>query len=818
MDGNVKKILLSQPNTEVYMEFESRWRGKWIWKSPFPAAKEGDHEIVYFRRTFDVAAPEKCRFLARVSADSRYRLFLNGTSVSVGPCKGDRFTHYFETVDLTSYLVPGKNILAAQVLHYTVSEPFKIGIGGSASVWRSNSGAFLFDGFITVLNGNVTIQLQSDEQWKVLKDEAIRFHPGELEALYVGGVERVDGSRIPFGWQTPEYDDSQWERAVIRSEVMDATFGQLTPWTLAPRPIPELHEKHRGFAGIKRMEGGREEPNFHSYFPEPLVKGYEISAGERFMIELDAGELVTGYPFLDLSDGRGALVKILYSECYEEVPVSIGRRNKGVRDDMTKGELIGEQDFYRAAGIGGRNGNGPERYEPFSFRTFRFIRLEIETEDLPLTILRFHFRETGYPLEVKADFQSSDPSLTPLWNISIHTLQQCMHETYEDCPYYEQLQYLMDTRLQALFTYQLSGDDRLARKAIFDFHSSIMPNGMLQSRYPSVYSQIIPGFSFYWILMIDDHYRYFADLPLVRRYLPTIDAVLGWFERQLTPEGLVGRMPSHYWSFVDWVDEWRDHHGVPDAYLHSPLTVYSLMYVDALQVAAKLNDEAGRTSTADEYRDRAALIKQTIKQRCWSHSQKLFQDGPGVERYSQHAQIWAVLSGTLQDEEAGQLMDRMLEKEDLPKVSYAMSFFLFRALSKTGRYHKAFRLWDVWKRLADLNLTTWVEDPVSQRSDCHGWGAVPIYEFTAEILGVQSDGYGYRRMIIAPQPGELSWAKGSVITPHGPVSVEWERMQDGTFRLHSNSPDGIPVTFKLPDGERIERKGGGFYEITKVLQ
>lgn len=799
------------------MENDLQWEGKWIWKAPIPTAKEGDHEIVYFRRTFDITAPEECRFLARVSADSRYRLFLNGKSVSVGPCKGDRFTHYFETVDLSSYLVPGKNILAAQVLHYTVSEPFKMGTGGPASVWRSNTGVFLFDSVITFLNGNATIRLHSDENWKVLKDEAIRFHPGELETLYVGGMERVDGSRIPFGWQTPDYDDSQWERAEILSEVMDATFGQLTPWTLTPRPIPELYEKHRGFAGIKRLEGEREEPEFHLYFPEPLQKGYEIGAGQRFMIELDAGELVTGYPFLDLSGGGGALVKILYSECYEEAPVSKGRRNKGVRDDMTKGILMGEQDFYKAAGIGGHNGDPPERYEPLSFRTFRFIRLEIETGDQPLTILRFHFRETGYPLEARADFRSSDPSLTPLWNISIRTLKRCMHETYEDCPYYEQLQYLMDTRLQALFTYQLSGDDRLARKAIFDFHSSMLPNGMLQSRYPSIYPQIIPGFSFYWISMIYDHYCYFADLQLVRRYLPTIDAVLGWFERQLTPEGLVDPVPAHYWSFVDWVDEWRDHHGVPDAHMYGPLTVFSLMYTDALQVAAKLNDEAGRTSTADEYRDRAVSVKQAVKLRCWSQSEKLFQDGPGVERYSQLVQIWAVLSGTLQDEEAGQLMDRMLEKEDLPKVSYAMSFFLFRALSKTGRYDKSFKLWDVWKRLADLKLTTWVEDPVSQRSDCHGWGAVPIYEFTTEILGVQSDGYGYRRIIIAPQPGELSWAKGTVVTPQGLVSVEWERLQDGTFRLSSCSPNGIPVTYELPDGERIERKGGGPYEIMKVL-
>lgn len=61
------------------------------------------------------------------------------------------------------------------------------------------------------------------------------------------------------------------------------------------------------------------------------------------------------------------------------------------------------------------------------------------------------------------------------------------------------MQYELDTRLQALFTYSISADDRLARKALYDFHSSLMPTGILQSRCPSVGRQVIPGFALYWI-------------------------------------------------------------------------------------------------------------------------------------------------------------------------------------------------------------------------------------------------------------------------------------------------------------------------------
>jgi len=796
----------------------SAWQGKWIWTGDEDAPKVGEHEIVYFRKTFRIDNPEDCKLIVQISADSCYRLYLNGESVCSGPCKGDRYTHYFETVDLSKYLVNGTNVIGVKVLHYTICEPFKAGLSGPASVWRSNSGAFIFNGVVKTLNGDEIGNLKSDDTWKCHRDKGIKFHPGELERLYVGGWERVEGTLIPLGWQMRDYDDRCWERAETIADVMNLYGGELNPWVLEPSPIPIQYEKHMGFAQVKRSFNENEEPNFYSYIEEPLKEGYKISSNRKFVMELDAGELLTGYPFIEISGGQGSTIKILYSECYEDTPDSMGKRKKGIRDEAENRVLFGEWDIYKTAGIGSEKDSACEHYEPFSFRTFRYIRLEIETWDEPLNILRFNFRETGYPLEVKADFQSSDQTMAPLWNISINTLKRCMHQTYEDCPYYEQFQYIMDTYLEAAFTYRLSGDDRLARKAIFDFHSSALPNGMLQSRYPSICPQIIPGFSLYWILMVYDHYCYYADLSLVRRYLPTIDAVLGWFDRHVNAAGLIGQMPENYWSFVDWADEWQDSQGVPTANKYGPITIYSMFYITALQAAAALNDESGRTSTADEYRQRAKRIKCAVKKHCWSSMKKLFMDGPGVEKYSQHTQIWAVLSDVVEGEEAVQLMERMLEIKGLTKASYSMSFFLFRALSKTKRYEKAFKLFDVWKQLASLNLTTWVEDPVSQRSDCHGWGAVPIYEFTSEILGIKPKGYGFQSMIISPQLGNLSWAKGSLATPFGLVCVEWKLTKEDLFCIKISTPSSTIAELELPNGKCIKLKGGEQHEVVEVLR
>ncbi|NMC82735.1 MAG: hypothetical protein GYA63_07785, partial [Armatimonadetes bacterium] len=63
------------------------WTAYWIWDEGIPRTVPGEHEVRYFRRTFQ--AEPGARLTVRVSADSRYELFLNGERVSVGPCKGD---------------------------------------------------------------------------------------------------------------------------------------------------------------------------------------------------------------------------------------------------------------------------------------------------------------------------------------------------------------------------------------------------------------------------------------------------------------------------------------------------------------------------------------------------------------------------------------------------------------------------------------------------------------------------------------------------------------------------------------------------------
>ena len=127
--------------------------------------------------------------------------------------------------------------------------------------------------------------------------------------------------------------------------------------------------------------------------------------------------------------------------------------------------------------------------------------LLIETGDQPLTVEGIGLLETRYPLEMESRFSSSDPRLDAVVPVALRGLQMCAHETYMDCPYYEQMMYVGDTRLEALTTYAISSDERLPRKAIKLFELSRLPQGFTQARYPGRDQQLIPPFALWWIGM-----------------------------------------------------------------------------------------------------------------------------------------------------------------------------------------------------------------------------------------------------------------------------------------------------------------------------
>jgi alpha-L-rhamnosidase len=753
------------------MDFD-KFKTNWVWIPEWKAEDKEEPKIIYFRKEITVnQVPEKLE--VQISADSRYKLYVNGKLAELGPSKGDDKIWYYDTVDLVPYLRKGKNVLAVIILRYPLEHS-----KGNHGVFRTQTPGLYLKGEYRDEDGKV-INFSTDESWKVFKEsniklvqEAMGFAP-----LYI--LEMASGNPDTFGWMESDYKDDHWLKAVNQGIFVGSKA--VSPGNLHARTIPYMTKIPRKFEGIfvKRLSDALDvDWNRMLTGDNPIT----IQPSKKEVVEINAGELMTGFLKLSVSGGAGATIKILQSEGYVQpkdpnVPM-FTLPKKEDRLDIVNGHLDGFTDTYQVAGLG-RKGF-PEIYEPFWFRTFRFIQLEILTAEEALTIEGFDYQETGYPLEVRTWVKTSDKSMEAIWDISERSLRRCMHETYEDCPFYEQLQYAMDTRSQILYTYMAAADDRLARKCFDDFRRSQRYDGMINCSYPSYGPNIIPGFSIYYIMMLHDHMMYFGDKGLIRSYMPTIDGILEYFNNNLTEKGIVGKIGDAifqhaYWSFIDWTPQWDGTSGVPNATAHGSITMESLLYIMGLEHAAQLARYVGREGIAVEYEERALDVKNAIRTYCIG-SNGMLQDGPGIEDYSQHCQVFAVLTGIVDQECARENLIKTLQnKQEYAQCSVAMAFYLYRALEKCNLYEYTNELWDQWRDMLKNNLTTCVEDPVGQRSDCHAWGALALYELPAVILGVRPTKPGFEELEVRPVPGHFEWAEGEVITPKGIVKVQWKK-------------------------------------------
>jgi hypothetical protein len=109
------------------------WPASWI---SCPGIGGREYGVYHFRKSFVIDhRPE--RFIVHVSADNRYRLWVNGHVVCSGPARGDLQHWNFETVDLAPFLQAGSNVIAALVWNMGVYAP-------AAQI--SNQTAFLVQG------------------------------------------------------------------------------------------------------------------------------------------------------------------------------------------------------------------------------------------------------------------------------------------------------------------------------------------------------------------------------------------------------------------------------------------------------------------------------------------------------------------------------------------------------------------------------------------------------------------------------------------------------------------------------------------------
>lgn len=742
------------------------WPARWI---SHPANDRSDLAVFHFRKEISLQSVPDSLWI-HVSADSRYRLYVNGTWVSHGPAAADLRHWQFETLNIAPFLKAGKNYVTAEVWNS----------GGRRAMAHLSYETGLI---IQEDNLEKSYGLNTDSSWLSCRNEGYNAVASWSRGTDIGPAEMVDFSKYTADWNAVDLvSKDTWKAAT------EGSHGQ-TKWSvfnqpgrfLVPRAIPPMRMEPIRFATIRKSSG-------------LVVKENSLQKKSTFIIPantkvewlIDQKVLTNAYPVLLLNKGKNAVVHLAYAEAlYDEA------NQKGQRDEIEGRRFRGFQDGLIASG-------NPISYTPLWYRTFRYLKLSVQTKDQPLEVTDFHAIRAEYPFDYNASFKASDSILDTMLTVGWRTAKLCAMETYMDCPYYERLQYIGDTRIQGLVSLYNSGDDRLLRQALQQFDNSRMAEGITLSRYPTNYDQQIPPFSLWWIGMVHDYWMYRGDEQFIRSMLPGVRQVITFFETYQQADGSLGEMP--YWNFTDWSNNKGWNFGVPPKGQAGGSAMMDLQLLWAYQVAASLEKELGVPAIDTKYQEKISQLKATIKKKYWSEQKGLFADVDTRDLYSQHTNVLAILTDLVSEKQSRKLMDRVLSDKSLAQTTIYFRYYQMLALKKVGYADRYLDQLDVWRDHIKSGLSTWAEisDTKTTRSDCHAWGASPNIELYRIVLGIETDGPGFSKVKIEPALGKLSNASGTIPHPKGPLSVSY-RQNGKKWNIEIQLPADVSGNFVWKD-------------------
>ena len=746
-------------NPALYM---GQWPARWISMPDEPADIYG---VYHFRKTFELDTLPQ-HFWVHVSADNRYKLYINGSLVSLGPARGNVFNWNFETVDLSSCLRQGKNVLAAVVWNYGDKKPLA-------------QMSFNRTGFIVQGNTAAEAVVNTNDTWVCIKNGGYSTWETPVCGYYVAGPgELLDAASYPWGWEQSDYDDSGWVKA--RQELAGSMKGgaDYPGRLLVPTPIPPMDYKVERFSEVRKADGVRLPGKFPSQ-----KQAFTVPANSKIHLILDQGQLTTGYLSMFFSGGRGTEVRLGYTEAYYSNPATGAKDN---RNELDGKMFVGYEDKIICDG-----GNDRE-YTNLWWRTWRYVDVRIETKNEPLVIEDLYSTYSAYPFVREARFVAPENEyLENILEIGWRTARLCANETYMDCPYYEQLQYLGDTRIQAMITLYNTHDTCMVKNALEQGRQSIVADGITMGRYPTNSHQFISSFSLWWIGMGYDYWMYRGDEAYLKTLLPAYRTILAWYEQWLKPDHTLGYVP--YWFFADWAEGFPN--GEPVREKDGNSALQDLMYLLTLESVVKMEKAFGLPAMGEHYAKIASAVKVAIRKKYWDVSRGLFADTYKHNSFSQHVNSLAVLAGVITGDEARQVMHSVLTGIDLIQVTIYFRYYLNQALNKAGLGDELLEHLGVWKEQMALGLTTWAERPEPSRSDCHAWGASPNIEFYRVVLGIDSDAPGFGKVRIAPNLGTLKKVSGTVPHPLGDIAVNYEVDKKGKLIATVDLPENIKGTF-----------------------
>jgi hypothetical protein len=277
-------------------------------------------------------------------------------------------------------------------------------------------------------------------------------------------------------------------------------------------------------------------------------------------------------------------------------------------------------------------------------------------------------------------------------------------------------------------------------------------------------------------------------------------------EAHLDPEW--GLFAGPYWNMFDWS-------GIDDE--HEIVLHNSMLLVGAINAAlecARILGDSDREAWLSTFRRKLCTrLNELWDEETQSYPDSIHTDGTLSASTSQHTSFLAILYDIIEPAHADAALQNILNPpDDMVEVGspFAIMYY-YEALEKAGEpdaiidsiYESyipmleagATTVWEVFPRSGDR------PEGFPTRSHCHAWSSAPVLFLNRIILGAYPTAAGSRAFEISPRLYDLDWARGSIVTPYGPLDVSWQR-EGKTLKVEVKAP--VDVEINVVPNETLE--------------
>jgi alpha-L-rhamnosidase len=765
------------------------WTAQWITADDDLAA-DGFHRVG-FRRDIELSAvPDSLP--VRISADARYVLWVNGREIGRGPVRSQPSRWTYDTYDLASALVAGRNTVAVLVTYY----------GASNAMWqRANVARGLGSQAALVLDaGQRWTELATGPLWRATRFPAWTTVPnqGMLGAL---PIEIVDLRDLQDDWVTSSGADSTMPPARIAVSAHPGGGGQGRPPAF---PFGRLQDR-----GIAALSGDVVAPRTVSLTGAELVNDpavvesvhdalraaavtadsavslphvREVTPAAPLLWLIDFGRVVTGLTELDFTAPAGTVLDIAYLER----PLEAG----------------GETRYVPRAGARITARDGRTHYRSLESNGFRYVGILVRpSRPGAFAFTRVTVQEQVCRFEPGATFRSSDAELDRLWQAGVRTVQLNSVDALLDCPTREQRAWVGDAAVHIAVHLAANTDWRLVERHL-RLADSPRPDGLLPM---SVAGDIegaggysIPDWSLHWVHALWLYARSSKRTTFARRRLATAARILAWFEAFAAPDGVLQDVPE--WVLIDWSS-------VSTSGRSAALTA---LWARGLREYAELSAWLGNPGEAAHAQERLARAERGFEQ-FWDAERGVYVDqilhGQRMPAVSQAANAAAVAAGIVPVDRVAGIIDRITDESRLVTRSWnAASPSIPLAQKIQDRAAGVQRIdWDVQTEIvrAEPFFSSVVHDAVALagRADliprlvrrwsqflrdgydtfgecwewgtpCHGWSSTPTSDLIVHMLGVRPLDLASDVYLVAPVRTDIEHLQARVPTRLGLLSLQ----------------------------------------------